>query len=197
LQAAGEGDDSVAALEAQYQLISVLVQTNRLDEAAQRLETADRLAGARLAEPAHLAFQAHWTRAGYYKLRMSVADAAREYAAADLIRARIEPDNDTLLLRLRDALSWCYVREGHNEEAEQVLRELMTPKYPPQRVGPLFWAQARIDYGIALKNLNRDEDAERVISAALAELRDSLGRDHFFVAVVQNELGDLYIRQAR
>jgi eukaryotic-like serine/threonine-protein kinase len=195
--ATGEGNDSAAALEAQYQLISVLVQTNRLDEAQRRLETADRLAGSRLAQRSHLAFQAHWTRAGYYKLRMSVTDAAREYSAADRIRAAIDPDNDTLLLRLRDALSWCYVRQGRNEDAELVLRDLMTPKYPPQRVGPLFWAQARIDYGIALKNLNRDEDAERVMSAALAELRDSLGPDHFFVAVVQNELGDLYIRQSR
>jgi non-specific serine/threonine protein kinase len=35
------------------------------------------------------------------------------------------------------------------------------------------------------------------MSAALTELRESLGPDHFFVAVVQNELGDLYIRQAR
>ena len=194
---AGEGDDSTAALDAQYQLISVLVQTNRLDEAQRRLEIADGLAGTRLAQNSHLAFQAHWTRAGYYKLRMSVAEAAREYATADRIRASIDPDNDTMLLRLRDALSWCYVRQGQNEDAESVLRDLMNQKYPPQRVGPLFWAQARIDYGIALKNLNRDDDAERVMSAALAELRDSLGSDHFFVAVVQNELGDLYIRQER
>ena len=197
LLGAGEGTDSAAALEAQYQLISVLVQTNRLDEAAKRLETADRLAGLQLTGSSHLAFQAHWTRAGYYKLRMSVADAAREYAAADRIRAVIDPDNDTLLFRLRDALSWCYVRQGRNQDAERVLRDLMTPQYPPQRVGPLFWAQARIDYGIALKSLGKDEDAERVMTAALKELRDSLGPDHFFVAVVQNELGDLYIRQAR
>ena len=194
---AGEGAGSTAALEAQYQLISVLVQTNRLDDAQKRLEVADRLAGARLTENSHLAFQAHWTRAGYYKLRMSVADAAREYGAADHIRAAIDPDNDMLLLRLRDALSWCYVRQGRNEDAEHVLRELMTPQYSPQRVGPLFWAQARIDYGIALKSLGKDDDAERVMKAALQELRDSLGPDHFFVAVVQNELGDLYIRQSR
>ena len=194
---AGEGTDSTAALEAQYQLISVLVQTNRLDAAAKRLEAADRLAGSRLTESSHLAFQAHWTRAGYYKLRMNAADAAREYAAADRIRAAIDPDNDMLLLRLRDALSWCYVRQGRNEDAERVLRDLMTPQYPPQRVGPLFWAQARIDYGVALKSLGKDDAAERVMSAALEELRESLGPDHFFVAVVQNELGDLYIRQSK
>jgi non-specific serine/threonine protein kinase len=128
---------------------------------------------------------------------MSVADAAREYLRADQIRAAVEPDNATMLLRLRDALSWCAVRQGRNEEAERVLRDLMTPQYPPQRVGPLFWAQARIDYGIALKSLGKDEDAERVMSEALQELRSSLGPDHFFVAVVQNELGDLYTRQSR
>ena len=194
---AGEGADSTAALEAQYQLISVLVQTNRLDEAAKRLQASDRLAGSRLTGSSHLAFQAHWTRAGYYKLRMNAADAAREYVAADRIRAAIDPDNDMLLLRLRDALSWCYVRQGHNEDAERVLRDLMTPQYPPQRVGPLYWAQARIDYGVALKSLGKDDDAERVMSAALEELRESLGPDHFFVAVVQNELGDLYIRQSK
>lgn len=194
---AGEGADSTAALEARYQLISVLVQTNRLDEAAKRLEAADRLAGSRLNESTHLAFQAHWTRAGYYKLRMNAADAAREYVAADGIRAAIDPDNDMLLLRLRDALSWCYVRQGRNEDAERVLRDLMTSQYPPQRVGPLYWAQARIDYGVALKSLGKDDDAERVMSAALEELRESLGPDHFFVAVVQNELGDLYTRQSK
>ena len=194
---AGEGADSAAALEAQYQLISVLVQTNRLDEAAKGLEAADRLVGSRLTESSHLAFQAHWTRAGYYKLRMNAADAAREYVAADRIRAAIDPDNATLLLRLRDALSWCYVRQGRNQDAERVLRDLMTPQYPPQRVGPLFWAQARIDYGVALKSLGKDDAAERVMSAALEELRQSLGPDHFFVAVVQNELGDLYIRQSK
>jgi tetratricopeptide (TPR) repeat protein len=121
----------------------------------------------------------------------------RRAVAADRIRAAIYPDNDSLLLRLRDALSWCYVRLGRSDDAERVLRDLMTPAYPPKRVGPLFWAQARIDYGIALRSLGKERDAEGLMNTALSELRTSLGADHFFVAVVQNELGDLYVRQNR
>jgi eukaryotic-like serine/threonine-protein kinase len=197
LMTAAYGADSSETLIAQYQLISILVQTNRLDEAAQMLAAADRQAGVRLGQTDRLAFQAHWTRAGYDKLRMDSTAALNEYAIADRIRAAVYPGSDTMLLRLHDALSWCYVRLNRFDDAERVLRDLMTPLYTPQRVGPLFWAQARIDYGVALKSLGKDQDAERVMSDALREVRTSLGPDHFFVGYAQNELADLYARQER
>ena len=77
LLTASEGPGSSPTLEAEYQLISVLIQTNRLDEVARMLDRADHLAGTRLTQNSHLAFQAHWTRAGYYKLRMSAAPRYR------------------------------------------------------------------------------------------------------------------------
>jgi hypothetical protein len=39
--------------------------------------------------------------------------------------------------------------------------------------------------------------AEQMMKTALQELRSSLGQEHFFVAVAQNELSDLYMRQGR
>lgn len=197
LLSASQGADSTAALETDYQLASILAQTNRLDAAGTMLDSTDRLAGARLNQTSRLAFQAHWTRAGYYKVRMSAAQALTEYAAADRIRAVIDPDNDNMLMRLRDGLSWCYVRMGRTAEAEQVLRDVISPRYPPERVGPVIWAVARIDDAIALMSLQRYDEAEQVLRAALEELRQSVGNDHFFVGYAQNELGELYTRRSQ
>jgi eukaryotic-like serine/threonine-protein kinase len=195
LLTASQGSDSVAALEARYQLASILAQTNRLDEASAMLDAADRLAGPRLSENSRLALQAHWTRAGYYKVRMSAAQAVGEYSAADRIRTAVDPENDNLLVRLRDGLSWCYVRLGRTEEAEKVLHEVISPRYPPERVGPVFWSIARIDDAIALMSLQRYDEAEQDLKAALAELRRSLSPDHFFVGYAENEFSELYIRR--
>jgi eukaryotic-like serine/threonine-protein kinase len=194
---ATRGAADTVTLEATYSLISVLVQTNRLDEAAKLLDTADQLAGNRLQESSPLAFKAHWTRGGLFKLRMSPDKALASYQAADRVRAVIEPDNASMRLRLRDALSWCYARLNRSAEAAGVLRDVITPAYPPDRVGPLFWVQARVDYATALKADGNDSEAERILIEALTEIRHSLGATHFFVAVVQNELGDLYTRQGQ
>jgi eukaryotic-like serine/threonine-protein kinase len=175
LLTASQGADSPAALETDYQLASILAQTNRLDEAAAMLDSADQLAGSRLDQNSRLALQAHWTRAGYYKVRMSAPQALTEYTSADRIRAVIDPDNDNLLVRLRDGLSWCYVRMGRTEEAVTVLHEIISPQYPPQRVGPVFWAVARIDDAIALMSLQRYDEAEQLLNAARDELRQSVG----------------------
>jgi non-specific serine/threonine protein kinase len=191
------GAADAATLEAEYTLISVLIQTNRLDEAVTLLDAADHLAGDRLQANSQLAFKAHWSRGGLYKLRMAPDKALAEYQAADRVRAAIDPANDSLMLRLRDSLSWCYARLNRNDEAASVLRDVITPAYTPDRVGPVFWAQARVDYGIALKADGKNADAERILSEALMEIRHSLGPTHFFVAVVQNELGDLYSREGQ
>src|SRR6185437_8062791 len=94
LLSASQGEDSTAALDTRYQLASILSQTNRLDEAGRMLDSTARLAGpVRLAQNSRLAFQAHWTRAGYYKVRMGAAQALQEYTIADRVRAMIDPDN--------------------------------------------------------------------------------------------------------
>jgi len=184
-------------LAAEYPLISVYVQSNRLDEAASMLDSADRLAGDRLQQNSKLAYNAHWSRAAYEKLRMKPDQALVEYQAADRVRSVIDPNNDSLMVRLRDALSWCYARMNRNQEAEQVLRGVITPEYSPERIGPVFWAQARIDYGIALKTNGKNADAEKYLVDAVSEMRRSLGADHFFVGVAENELADLEIRENR
>lgn len=198
LLSASQGEDSPVALDTRYQLASILAQTNRLDEAEAMLNTTDRLAGpTRLSQNTRLAFQAHWTRAGYYKVRMSAAQALSEYIVADRIRAVIDPENDNLVVRLHDALSWCYVRLNRTAEAERVLSEVISSRYPPERVGPVFWSVARIDDAIALMSLQRYDRAAQVLTAALQELRRTVGPDHFFVGYAQNELGELYTRQAQ
>ena len=194
---ASQGEDSAAALESDYQLASILAQTNRLDEAEATLKRADHLAGARLEQNTPLAFQAHWTRAGYYKVRMSAAQAITEYTSAERIRAAIYPNNDNLLVRLRDGQSWCYVRLGRAAEADKVLSEVISPRYTPESVGPVFWAVARIDDAVALMSLERYDDAQKVLTAALNELQQSVGADHFFVGYAQNELGELYTRRGQ
>lgn len=73
---------------------------------------------------------------------MAAAQALKEYTLADRVRSVIEPDNDNLLVRLRDGLSWCYVRLNRTEEAERVLSEVISSRYPPERVGPVFWSVA-------------------------------------------------------
>jgi DNA-binding winged helix-turn-helix (wHTH) protein/tetratricopeptide (TPR) repeat protein len=191
------GPASRATLDAQYQLSALLIQTNRLDEAATLLDQTDQLAGTALTEDSRLAFQAHWTRAGYWKLRMAAAKSLEEYARADRILRIIDPDDVTLLFRVRDGLSWCYLRVGRTDDAERSLHDLMTSAYPPERVGPLFWGVARIDYGRTLLAQGKEDAARDFLNSALQELRTALNPDHFFVGVVQNELGDLYVREGR
>ena len=195
LLSTSEGAASASALQAEYRWIEVLIQTNRLEQAQRMLDTADSLAGTRLDSDSRVAFEAHWARAGYYKLRQDVSRALTEYAAADRIRAVIEPDNDNLLVRARDSLSWCYVRLNRTEEGEHILSQVINARYTPERVGAIVWAQARIDDGIALMSLQRYDAAQEVLTEALQELRRSAGPDHFFVGYAENELGELYTRR--
>lgn len=195
LQTASLGPASTEALLTQYLLAAVLAQTGRLDAADQMVASADRLAGRRIDGPSRLALQAHLTRAALYKLRMAPAQAVREYLKADEIRAAIDPANANLLLRIHDGLGWCYVRLDRTAEAERVLSEVISPSYPPDAAGPLFWAMVRIDDGIALMSLQRYDQAQTVLQSALDELHQTVAPDHVFVGYVDNELGELYTRR--
>jgi len=191
----GAGDTTTLA--ADYQLAAVLMAQSKFDAATPLLDKADHLVGQRLNETSPLAFQAHWARASFYKLKNDAGRALIEYEAADKIRQAIDSGNAVSLFKTRDGMSWCYTRLERSADAERVLRDLMSPEYTPERAGPLFWAQARLDYAASLMSLGRVDDAERIEVVALTEMRRSLGNDHIWVGVAANELGELYSRQAR
>ena len=67
LLTAARGGGDATTLEAQYQLATVLMVEGKFDVAGPMLDDADRLAGQRRTGNSSLAFQAHWTRAAYYK----------------------------------------------------------------------------------------------------------------------------------
>ena len=197
LLTASQGADDPATLEAQYELVMVLGHASRLDEAGSVLQEADRRAGVRLSENSPLALKAHWTHADYSRLRMSADEALREYLAADRVRAATDHDDDRMLARLRAGLSWCYVRLGQAQKANEVLREVLAPRYTPARLGPVLWASLRINDATALNTLKRFGDAEKALEDALRELRQTSGNDNVFVANAENQLGEVYSRDGR
>ena len=191
------GADNSATLEADYDLAIVLGQTSRLGEAAALLDETDRLAGPRLSQNSALAFKAHWARANYYRFRMSAAQALAEYSAAERVRAAIDPGDDRMRARLRAGWSWCYVRLGQAEKADEVLREVLSASYSPARLGPVLWASLRINEATALNALQRFTDAEKALQDALRELRQTSGNDNVFVANAENQLGEVYNRNGQ
>ena len=192
-----QGADNPTTLEAAYELASVLSHTNRLDEAGLLLDHTDRLAGARLNENSRLSLKGHWTRATYYRLRGVPVQALREFTAVERVRAAIEPNNDEMRVRVRTGLSWCYVRMDRAADAERVLQEVASSRYPPERLGPALWASIRVNEATALTSLERYTDAERALTAALQELRRTLGNDNVFVANAENQLGEVYTRSGK
>jgi DNA-binding winged helix-turn-helix (wHTH) protein len=125
----------------------------------------------------------------------SVAELVPEYLAADKVRSIVDPDDPSMLVRAKDSLSWCYMRLDRTEEAERLLSKVVTPYYTPQRIGASIWVLARVDDGIALMNLNRIDEAERALTAALQEARNSLGQDNNLVGVAENGLAELHTRR--
>ena len=140
---------------------------------------------------------AHLIRANLYVFKYQPAKALEEFATSDRIRAVVDPDNQTLLFRAKDGLSWSYLRLQRNVEAERVLRDLLDPRFTPQAVGPRYWANIRRDYGGALRGLGRYAEAISVTRAALEELQSALGADDFYVGLTWNQLGEIYNEQGR
>ena len=192
-----QGAEDSATLDADYDLVMALGQNSRLDEAGAVLSETDRRAASRLGQDTTLAFKAHWTHANYFRFRMSAAQALTEYTAAESVRAAINSDDDRTLARLRAGLSWCYVRMGQAEKADQVLQEVLAATYTPARLGPVLWASLRINDATALNALKRYADAEKALQAALQELRQTSGNDNVFVANAENQLGEVYSRSGQ
>jgi eukaryotic-like serine/threonine-protein kinase len=197
LLTATQGADSSATLAAAYDLAIVLSHTGRLDEAAALLDDTDRYAGARLGQNSMLALNAHWARASYYRLRASAAQALAAFTLTERVRAVVEPVDEKWIARIRVGLSWCYVRMGRVAQAHQVLQEVLSARYTPQRLGSVLWASIRSNDGTALTALQRYPDAEKSLNEALQELRRTADHDNIYVANTENQLGELYTRSGK
>ena len=197
LLTSANGPTDPTTLKAEYQLALTFTAEGQFHAAGALLDRADRAAGSQRGATTQLAYQAHWARATYYKLKNDAENALAEYETTDRLRQALDPTNLAYLFRVRDGLSWCYLRLGRNAEAESVLRGMMGNAYSPQVVGPVYWAQARLDYGAALISLKQFDAAEHTYLSALNRIRESLGADHYFAGITLNELGELYVRQGR
>jgi non-specific serine/threonine protein kinase len=194
---AARGESDADTLKARYQLATVLAVRHKIDEAGEIMDAADRLAGKRLDENSQLAFQAHWSRASWCRLIYDAKRSLAEYQAVYRVQQVIDPSNITLTFRARDGISWAFLRIGASAAAELILRDMMSTSYSPQQVGPLTWAQTRLDYAAALRESKKHADAERFAKAAYAEIRDALGVDHYYTAISLIELGDVYAQEER
>jgi DNA-binding winged helix-turn-helix (wHTH) protein/serine/threonine protein kinase len=192
-----EGADSPTALTTAYELIDFLAQASRNDEAADLLERTDRLAGKQTEGNSQLALDAHFARANYHKLRLEAPQALAEFAATERVRQVVNPDDENQLVRVRLGTCWCELRLGHPELAEAALSDLLTPSFPPERVGPLLWSMLRIEDATVLIARQRHEQAEQALIAARQQLQHSFGDDNVFVANADNELGELYRNMGR
>jgi len=195
-QQAGAGNETVA-LDARYSLVVVMLAVGKFSEAEAMLDAVDVDAGSRLLERSLTALRSRWIRANLYKYQAKIDKALTAFEAAEAIRPFVSPDDDQMLFRIKDGISWCYLRLQRNDDAERVLRDLLTPRYTPDTVGTLFWAQVRFDYGMALKNLGRYDEAENIMLLALKQEQAVLGPDHYFVALGWNQLSELYSSEGK
>jgi non-specific serine/threonine protein kinase len=193
--ALGGGDNDT--INAQYTLARTLMVETRYDDAETLLAQADTAAGARLRENSTLELISLWSHASDDLMKMQPARALQIYEAADRVRAKVAPDDAQWLFRIRGNLAWCYVRLDRSKDAIDLLNELMSPSYPLENLGATDWAKARLEYGLALTNLGRFDEAAQTLKDALQQIQRVLGSDHYLTGLVWNHLGSVYQAAAR
>jgi tetratricopeptide (TPR) repeat protein len=190
----GVGD--VKTLTSGYALVRTLGAERQHDLARSILDATDRAAGSRLREPSELSLLAKWTRSGQAILQLQPVEALVDAEQADLIRRQIAADDDVWLVRTSTDLAWCYVRAERSFRAVQLLQQLMAPIYTPERLGIFDWARAHFQYGLALRNLRR-EDSIRVMEDTLQHVEHALGEDHILTGIAWQHVAAAYWNEGR
>lgn len=194
-QASGPSD--TLTLDAGYVLVRTLILERQVSNAEALLAETDQHAGSLLSEPSRLALLASWTRGGLAAVRLQPAEALASFEAAEKLRMRAAPGDAGWLFKIRGNIGWALNRLHREQEAVDLLRDLASPDYSPERVGILDWCKAQFEYGLALTALSRSNEAIRITENALEQTQRALGPDHYVTGIVWSHITAAYRASAQ
>lgn len=185
--------DDERRLLGEYDLVTVLVRLSKFDEARQRLDEADALAGVRRDAIGELGLRAQLARGSYHFQRLEVEPAARAYAAAEAMQRVVQPDDVALAAHIRLTIGDAALRLGNPAKAEAIAREILAgDPYTENGVGLSTLATARRLLGNSLRNQGRPAEGIPHLERAVAEQERSRGPDDQSTIAALSSLGYLH-----
>jgi non-specific serine/threonine protein kinase len=184
-------DDS--RLLGEYDLVTVLVRLSKFDEARQRLDEADALAGPRKDAVSELGLRAKLARGTLHYQQLQPQEALEAYRAAERMQQVVRPDDIALSAHIRLTIGGAELRLRNPEAAEAIAREVLAGEpYTEQNVGLSALATARRLLGDSLRNQGRPADAIPHLERAVAEQEQARGPDDQSTIAAMSSLGYLY-----
>lgn len=180
-------------MRVRFELVRSLAVHDKLQEAKELLELAEREAGAeRLSAEGPLAMSAAMARANVLissgQAQAAIEPMKRVIALSDGLARDRHHARFTSRVMMGDVL----FRVGRLDEAEALLAEVLAPPYEAGNVGAVNLARAQIIQARVQTGLGRPEVAEPMLEAARQVLLSRLGPGEHYVAVASLELGKLY-----
>jgi len=177
----------------EYDLVTVLVRLSKFDEASQRLDAADALAGLRRDAVGELGLRAQLARGSYHFQRIEPAPALAAYTAAEAIQRVVKPDDVPLAAHIRLTIGDAQLRLGQPLKAEAVARDILAGEpYTEDSIGLSTLATARRLLGNALRNQGRPADGIPHLERAVAEQEQARGPDDQSTIAALSSLGYLH-----
>ena len=189
------GADDEASLLAQYRLVKAIAETGKFDEAANVLNEADVLAGARLDGEDELAVQGAWAR-GYVSIQQQkVEEAMKSLKRADRLQRLVLPNDAVLATNIRGFLADAYLRVGRSREAEVLMKQtLAEPMATAESIGAANRGNMQLSLARSLRAQGKYSDALTVLHSAVAPTEQVLGSDARQTRVLYRAMAELYGR---
>lgn len=177
----------------EYDLVTVLVRLSRFDEARQRLDEADALAGPRRDALSELGLRAKLARGTLHYQQLQPQEALEAYRAAERMQQVVRPDDIALSAHIRLTIGGAELRLRNATAAEAIAREVLAGEpYTEQNVGLSTLATARRLLGDSLRNQGRPAEAIPHLERAVAEQEQARGPDDQSTIAAISSLGYLY-----
>jgi eukaryotic-like serine/threonine-protein kinase len=177
----------------EYDLVTVLVRLSKFDEARQRLDEADALAGPRKEAIGELGLRAKLARGTFHYQQLQPQEALEAYLVAEQMQRVVRPDDAALSAHVRLTIGGAELRLKNPAVAEAIAREVLAgDPYNEQNVGLSTLATARRLLGDALRNQGRPGEAIPHLERAFAEQEQARGPDDQATISTLSSLGYLY-----
>lgn len=177
----------------EYDLVTVLVRLSKFDEALQRLDAADALAGLRRDAVGELGLRAQLARGSYHVQRIQPEPALAAYTAAQAMQRVLQPDDAPLAAHIRLSIGDAQLRLGQPLKAEAIARDILAGEpYTVATVGLSTLATARRLLGNALRNQGRPAEGIPHLERAVAEQEQARGADDQATIAALSSLGYLH-----
>lgn len=187
---------SIAQYQAQYDHARALATLSKLDEAKSVLEEADRaVAQSPFVASKPLALAAASARVTVYQGRQQYTEAIKVGDELMTLTDQLTPGDLAARFAARRLLASLLMREDKREEAEVLLREIMSEPYAPSTVGPILYARGQIMMARLLMMQKDRDGALRVQQSARTTLVERLGSDEIDVANVTDEIARSYLER--